>query len=62
MQKQIIVEVSETGEVTIKAAGFKGSSCQKATAAIERALGTATKRTFTPDFYQHEQTQQSQGH
>jgi hypothetical protein len=62
MGKQIIVEVSAEGEITIKAVGFKGSSCQKATAALERALGKVTKDTKTPEFFQQEQQAQSLGH
>lgn len=62
MGKQIIVEIDDKGEVTIKAVGFKGSSCAKATAAIEKALGTPGKRTFTPDYWQKEQINQQQGH
>lgn len=62
MQKQIIVEVSETGEITIRAVGFKGSSCQQATAALERALGKVTKDSKTPEYYQQSQQTQQQGH
>lgn len=62
MNKSILVEIDERGEVTIKAVGFKGSSCEKATAAIEKALGTATKRTRTPDYWQEQKINQQQGH
>jgi len=61
MQKQIVVEISEAGEVTIKAVGFKGGACEKATAAIERALGTPSKRQHTPDYYRKEEIRQVQG-
>jgi hypothetical protein len=50
--KQILIEVSATGEVKIEAAGFKGQACEKATEAIEKALGVAGKRTRKPDYCQ----------
>ena len=50
--KQIIIEVSPTGELKIEAVGFKGNACEKATKALEEALGTAGSRTKKPDWYQ----------
>jgi hypothetical protein len=52
MNKQVIVTVSPDGEVSIEAVGFKGSSCEKATKAIEQALGTSGKRSKKPEYYQ----------
>jgi hypothetical protein len=37
--------------VSIKTAGFTGSSCRDATRDIERALGVAGKESLLPEFY-----------
>ena len=59
--KQIIINVSATGEVTIEAVGFKGSSCDKATEAFEKALGAAKSKTKKPEYYASARTQQRIG-
>lgn len=59
--KQIKIEVSATGEVTIEAVGFKGQACEKATEAIEKAIGIAGKRTRKPDYYQGNEHAQKVG-
>jgi len=61
MGKQIIVSVSEDGTIKIEAVGFKGNACEKATAAIEQALGTPGKRTKKPEYYQQQTQQQKAG-
>ena len=40
------------GQATVDAQGYKGASCKDATAAIERALGVATKDQVKPEFRQ----------
>lgn len=50
--KTIIVEVKEDGTVKIDAIGFTGAACEKATAEIEKALGTAGKRNKKPEYHQ----------
>jgi len=57
--KQIIVEISPTGEVKIEAAGFKGNSCEAATKAIETALGKAGDRKKKPEYTQTDVRTQS---
>lgn len=59
--KQVLINVSATGEVTIEAVGFKGQACTKATEAIEKALGMPGKRTHKPEFYQGNQQTQKAG-
>jgi hypothetical protein len=49
--KQIIVEIDVDGLVKIEAVGFKGGSCEKATKALEEAMGVVGKRTKKPDYY-----------
>jgi hypothetical protein len=47
--RSIVIEVSPQGEVKIEAVGFKGNACEKATKAIEDALGKVEKRTLKPE-------------
>jgi hypothetical protein len=51
MQKQIIVTVNQSGEIEIEAVGFKGNACEKATKALEDALGVAGKRKKKPEYH-----------
>ena len=60
--KQLIVTVSAEGELSIEAVGFKGNACEKASAALEKALGVATKRTKKPEFFQNNTNRQQAGH
>jgi len=55
--KHIIVEVDELGQVTIEAVGFKGNACEKATAALEKALGVPVSRKKKPEYHQEDKTQ-----
>ena len=54
--KQILIEVDTTGAVKIEAVGFKGSSCEQATAAFEKALGTVASKKKKPEYYNENQT------
>jgi len=49
--KTIEITVSPEGAVSIKTAGFTGSSCRDATRDIERALGVSGKESLLPEFY-----------
>ena len=60
--KSIIINVSDTGEIKIEAIGFKGNACEKATKAIEQALGApAGPRTKKPEYFQQNSNQQKAG-
>ena len=50
-EKKIEITVSPEGAVSIKTAGFTGSSCRDATRDIERALGVSAKENLLPEFY-----------
>ena len=50
-EKKIEITVSPEGAVSIKTAGFTGSSCRDATRDIERALGVASTEHLLPEFY-----------
>jgi hypothetical protein len=59
--KQITIQVSPEGEITIEAVGYRGASCEQATRALEKALGVPGKRTRKPDFFQGNNQQQKAG-
>lgn len=50
-EKRIEITVSPEGSVSIKTAGFTGSSCRDATRDLERALGVTGRETLLPEFY-----------
>jgi Protein of unknown function (DUF2997) len=59
--KSIIIEVSPAGEVKIEAVGFKGAACEKATAALEKALGAPSGRKRKPEYHAAGATSQAIG-
>jgi len=52
MKPTIEVIITPAGEVLIEAIGFKGGACEKATAAIEQALGAVRVKRHKPEFQQ----------
>ena len=60
---QIIIEISPTGESSIKVQGHKGTKCTKLTADIEKALGKVISSKKTSEYYMTEEQglKQSQG-
>lgn len=59
--KKIEVIISPEGEVTIEAIGYKGSACERATAELEKALGTTTERKKKPEYHSHASATQKVG-
>lgn len=51
MSKSIDIIVSPNGDISIESTGFKGKGCEKATLAIEAALGTVTNRKKKPEYH-----------
>ncbi len=51
MNKIIEVTISPAGETKIETKGFTGSTCQQATAYLERALGTKSSERLTADYF-----------
>lgn len=47
----IEIVVSPTGDISINAIGFKGADCEKATRALEEALGVVIDRVKKPEYY-----------
>jgi predicted flavoprotein YhiN len=50
--KQIIVEVSPDGEITIATSGFKGPACLKESKFLKDLLGKELSRQLTPAYYE----------
>jgi len=52
-QKQIVVDISPSGDVKVEAIGFNGVGCADATQQIEIALGGAgpKKKTKKPEYF-----------
>ena len=50
--KQIIVEVSPDGEITIETRGFKGAACLKESKFLKDVLGRELSQQLTPAYYQ----------
>ena len=55
-EKKIEITVSPAGDVSIKTAGFTGSSCRDATRDLERALGVSGTEHLLPEFYNQTST------
>ena len=54
MSKKVLVTVAKDGTTTVKAEGYEGSSCMKATEAFEELLGANSTDKKTPEFYKTE--------
>ena len=61
MAKTIEVIVNIDGGIKIDAVGFKGADCEKATAFLEKALGSVKGKTKKPEYHQRVQAQQRLG-
>ena len=59
--KTAIITVAADGTLTIETVGFKGSSCEAATKALEEALGQSTGSKKKPEYYQQTTGQQTIG-
>ena len=52
--KEIIIDVSDDGEIRIETRGFKGKSCLEESEFLKDLLGKETSRQLTPAYYQEE--------
>jgi hypothetical protein len=55
-EKTITITVSPEGSVSIKTAGFTGSSCRDATRDLERALGVSGREHLLPEYFNQAST------
>lgn len=60
MKPTIEILVSESGEISIDAIGFKGPDCEKATRYLETALGVVSRRAKKPEYHQKHSAIQKQ--
>ncbi len=51
MKPTIEIIVSPTGDLSINTIGFKGADCEKATRALEEALGVVSQRVKKPEYH-----------
>ncbi len=58
--KTVEILIAASGQLTINAAGFSGSDCDKATAFLEQALGQLAAKQRKPEFYQRNQRNRQQ--
>ncbi len=58
--KTVEIIIQTSGQLTINAAGFSGTDCERATAFLEQALGKLTTKQLKPEFYQRNQRHQQQ--
>ena len=52
--KEILIDVSDDGEIRIETRGFKGKSCLAESEFLKDVLGKETSRQLTPAYYQEE--------
>ena len=58
--KQVQIKIAPDGSITIDTKGFTGADCEKATRAIETALGEKTSDKKKPDWFQSAQATDTQ--
>ena len=54
--KEIVIDISNEGEITIETKGFSGKSCIYEAQFIKDILGTEITRNLTPAYFQSHQT------
>jgi len=55
--KEIIIEISDDGEISIETKGFKGKTCIEEAKFLRDVLGTELSRKLTPAYYEQEHNQ-----
>ena len=53
MKKEIVIDISDDGEVRIETKGFKGKACVEETDFLKKLLGKETLRQLTPAYYEN---------
>ena len=52
--KEIVIDISNDGEIRIETRGFKGKTCITETQFLKDLLGKETAKTLTPTYWQEE--------
>jgi hypothetical protein len=55
--KEILIDISDEGEVKIETRGFRGKSCIEESEFLKTVLGKEVHRQLTPAYYDHEKTE-----
>ena len=53
--KEIILDISNEGEIKIETRGFKGKNCITESQFLKDLLGTETERSLTPTYWEKEE-------
>ena len=53
--KEIIIDVTDQGEISIETRGFTGKSCVAEAQFLKDVLGKETAKTLTPTYWQENQ-------
>jgi hypothetical protein len=53
--KEIILDISNEGEIKIETRGFKGKSCISESQFLKDLLGKETERSLTPTYWKEEE-------
>jgi hypothetical protein len=53
--KEIVVDISDDGQIQIETKGFAGKSCVEESQFIKDVLGSETARQLTPTYWQKSQ-------
>jgi hypothetical protein len=54
--KEIVLDISNAGEVKIETRGFKGKSCLAEAQFLKDLLGKETEKALTPAYWEEEET------
>ena len=54
--KEIILDISNQGEIKIETKGFKGKSCVTESQFLKDLLGSETERSLTSTYWEKEET------
>ena len=54
--KEIIIDISNEGEIKIETRGFKGKSCIAESQFLKDLLGKETEKNLTPTYWEEEET------
>ena len=52
--KEIVIEISDDGEIRLETRGFKGKACIEEAEFIKNLLGHETHRQLVPAYYDHQ--------
>ena len=54
--KEIVIDISNNGEIQIETRGFKGKSCIQESGFMKKVLGKELSRSLTPTYWQENDT------